>query len=304
MRLSWVVCGALSACSIARVALAGDAETAEALFQSGREAMARGDLAAACPRLAESQRLDPAAGTLLNLAECEERAGKVASALLHFQEAHDELPPGDYRIPFSAERIAELTPRVPRLVLKVRGPLSPKVTVVRDGTTLEAASFDLPLPVDPGAHSCVLRWPGHQDATAEVTVREGETKILDLAPGAVFPSGGPAKDRGSPQRRWGWGLGAGGLGALLAGGIFGITSKVTYDNAKNGCPDGNLMACPTGVSGSQSAYTQAEISDVAFVAGGALVAAGIVLYLTAPKGMTVAPAVGAREAGLTILGGF
>ena len=48
-----------------------DAQTAEALFQSAKEAMARGDVPVACARFAESVRLDPAVGGLLNLADCE-----------------------------------------------------------------------------------------------------------------------------------------------------------------------------------------------------------------------------------------
>jgi hypothetical protein len=51
------------------------------------------------------------------------------------------------------------------------------------------------------------------------------------------------------------------------------------------------------------------VSEVAFIAGGALLAAGGVLFLTGPKesaatGIQVAPAVGPRSAGLVVAGGF
>jgi hypothetical protein len=52
------------------------------------------------------------------------------------------------------------------------------------------------------------------------------------------------------------------------------------------------------------------VSEIAFIAGGALLATGGVLFLTGPKeshtatGIQVAPSVGPRSAGLVVAGGF
>src|SRR5512136_2811036 len=75
-----------------------DPAAAEVLFREGRKLVAANDFAAACPKFAESQRLDPAVGTLLNWAACEEHVGKLASAWQRWKEALDALPPGDDRI--------------------------------------------------------------------------------------------------------------------------------------------------------------------------------------------------------------
>jgi hypothetical protein len=287
-----------------------DAQTAEALFQSGKEAMARGDLANACARFAESVRLDPAAGGFLNLADCEERAGKLASALVHFQAARDRLRSDDYRLPFTVERIAQLGPRVPHLTVLSNTPVD-GATILRDETPLGAASLGVALPVDPGVHLIVLRAPGRAQSRREVTLREGEAETVDLVPGPAIatPRGASpaaaseeAAPRGGTQRTIAVTLGGAGLALVAAGAVLGVVSKSTYDSARSHCPAGANSCTAEGVSGGESAYSQASAATVAFVAGGALVTAGVTLYLTAPRAVTLAPAVGSGHAGLDLVG--
>src|SRR4029078_12457123 len=82
---------ALSLCSsqlVARTSRAeGDAAAAQALFDQARQLVSEVKCSEACPKFEESQRLDPGSGTLLNLADCYERQGKLATAWTKFLEA-------------------------------------------------------------------------------------------------------------------------------------------------------------------------------------------------------------------------
>jgi hypothetical protein len=293
-----------------------DSKAADVLFENARAAMNRGDLATACPQFAESQRLDPAPGTLLNLGECEARAGKVASALAHFRDARAQLPAGDYRIAFAEARMAGLVKRIPQLTLKLTGATASASHVQCDGADVPAASLGTPQPADPGTHVCVVRAPGRADARADVTLREGEAKTLELSPGPAASSGDEPSASSSPgsaagssdapigngQRTAGLLVGGAGLAAVAVGSVFGFLSKSTYNDAQSHCPNGNNSCDPQGVQGGNTAYNQALISDVALIGGAVLLAGGAVLYFTAPSGsrVGVTPAVGAHSAGLTL----
>ena len=83
MRMVRIFCCAATvglASLVSRPAAAGNAAAAEALFNQAHAAMSAHDYDTACQRFAESNRLDPAVGTLLNLGVCEAARGRVATA--------------------------------------------------------------------------------------------------------------------------------------------------------------------------------------------------------------------------------
>ena len=90
-RLAWVAiaAGVAGVAAAPRIALADETpvQRAERLFGEGKSALEAGHYAEACPKLAESQSLDPAAGTLLALGLCHEGEGKTATAWRELRQA-------------------------------------------------------------------------------------------------------------------------------------------------------------------------------------------------------------------------
>src|SRR5690606_34052060 len=117
----------------------GNAAAAEALFDQARSAMEHEEYEEACTKFRESNRLDPAAGTLLNLGNCEELRGNLATAWELFRAVEAQLPPGDDCIPEARDRAAKLKPRLPRLPIDAGNPPPDGMEVKRDGVVLGSA---------------------------------------------------------------------------------------------------------------------------------------------------------------------
>ncbi|HEX8791430.1 MAG TPA: hypothetical protein VF765_10810 [Polyangiaceae bacterium] len=293
------------------VARAQSAEAQE-LFDEGRRALAAGDYAKACAKLEASERIERAVGTLLSLAECEEALGQLASERLHLQEAatwaeatHDPLNRG----PLARKRFAEIDRRVPRLTLQ-RAPDAPADTrVSRDGVDLGAAAFDAELPMDSGSHAIVASAPGRASASYDVTLREGERRVLVVGPSGAgqSPMERPSEPLGLPRRTWAYVLGGVGVAGIALGTVFGVSTLSKWSAAQrdcgSGCPDGSPAR-----SEASEASTDAIVSTVAFVAAGAALAAGAYFYFTsrpaspASGTVRVAPWI-AQSAGGASLGG-
>jgi hypothetical protein len=260
--------------STAALADVANPAAAESQFQRGRASADAGDYPRACAAFGESQRLDPAPGTLLNLADCEEHLGRVASAEAHFLAVEGALPATDERRSVAHDRAAALAPRVPWLLIALSPGTPGDARVFRDDTEIDAATFLAPWPLDPGPHVVLVVAPGREARIAKVVAVEGETIHLVVSPGPLV-----TRELASPPRDHTatWIVGGAGIVSLGVGAYFGGRALAERSASDAGCPAGACTSA-TSLATYQSALGDARASDVALgIGAAALVVAGCLL---------------------------
>ncbi|MGK3962334.1 hypothetical protein WMF38_55665 [Sorangium sp. So ce118] len=310
-----------------------DKALAEGLFQDGKKLMDEGKLQEACPKLAESQRVDPTVGTLLNLAVCHEKEGKTASAWAEFKEASALAASAGQqdRAQFAAKRGSELEARLTRLVLEVAQP-APGMAITLNGKDLSAtAATGSGIPVDPGTATVEARAPGKQPWSQQVTLDPGPSTArvtipplagvaAPAAPSAAPPApprpapparpNAPAPEgAGSPMRALGFVAGGVGLAGIGVGAVFGVLTMQKAGDVEEGC-SGNFRCSRADVEANESARTTAMVSNIAVGAGLLCLGAGVAMVLLSPspekavagERVWVAPSV-ASDGGRMVLGG-
>jgi len=303
-----------------------DAAAAETLFREARELMKAGKYADACPKLRASQDLDPGVGTLLNLGECYEKAGLLASAWASFVEAEGEAQKaGDTkRSALAHARAEKLASKLPRLTIQVPESSRVEGLVVKRGDVVVAeSSWGSAIPVDPGSVTVSASAPGRATWKKSVEVGAGgETIVVPaLEPGtpASEPEGPVTapdvqvtrdtapKTHSSTQKTLGLvavGLGVVGVGV---GSYFGLRARSKWDDAKAHCTRATSGCDPTGMDLGDQAGSAADVSTIALAAGGVLVAGGLVLWLTAPSASPERAArlgIGMSPAGVSVRGTY
>lgn len=290
---------------------------AEALFNEGRAALVAGDYERACPKLRESDRIEPQPGTKLNLARCEEQRGKLATAWGLYRAVLDEVRPEDARAPEARDRLAALSTRVPKLVLELE-PGAPDTTRVRvGGVEVAAAGFGVPLPVDPGTVLLQIAAEGRQPRQLEIVITEGATQTVRVSPGPAIeaplpgpapsptPAPGPATtgegSGSSSLKTAGWAVGGVGVLVLLAGvgtGIAGLERKGAGDDD---CDADRQVCTPGGADAHDTARALLTATTALWVAGGVLTATGIVLLIAAPSDDSAQAAVALTPTGASLV---
>lgn len=273
---------------VPRLGLAQQRAAAELLFEEGRQAMTAGDYEEACAKFEESNRLDRAPGTTLNLANCEERRGRVASAWERYRGAIELLAEGDRRRTFAQEKVDALEPRVPRLRIELADDAPAGTVVKRNGEPL-TGSFGLSLPLDPGKYTISVQAPGYQAADYRIALKEGEEKSFTVAPGDAVPEseGGEGtpniimREDGSTERTLAYVFGGLGLASVVGGGVFGL---LAYSNKKTIAEDCPTRFCFTeeGPQAAREGTRNALLANVLVSAGVASLGVGAYFLFTAP----------------------
>ena len=201
-----------------------------------------------------------------------------------------------------AQRLTEIDRVTPSLIFEAgdgAGAALVAVSVTLDGRRVADKLDGAPIQVDPGEHHVVFETDGVPSVEKTVVVHEGDRGVhvhvvLAQAVTPVAPTAPPSAEV-FPQRTVAIATGGAGVVGLVLGSVLGLTSKSKYDHALQTECGNNPNACsPQGIQDGQSAHGQATASTVAFVAGGALLGAGAVLWFTAPKaGVSVGTTVGA-----------
>lgn len=332
---SWLLAVTLSFSALApQVAFADepspqDIAQARQLGMQAQQAYEAGNYQEADKLFTAACKLYSVAPTLtLGLARTHAKLGKFVAA----QEGYNKIirewsthpsPPPAFKDALESARneVGAVSAHVASVVITVEGPENPQVTI--DGEKVPAATLGLKRPVDPGQHVVKVVADKWKPAESSFTVADAGSAEVKLkpekapdAPAAVAgaPANDPSKIEPPPPAAQGGSsnktlaivaLGVGGAG-LAVGAITGVIALGKHGDLNDKCPGGT---CPASAQSDVDGYkSMGTISTIGFIVGGVGVAAGAVLWFTAPKSTgeakssnyaTINPYVGVGSAGVT-----
>jgi tetratricopeptide (TPR) repeat protein len=302
-----------------------DPAAAQALFDEARTLMKSKRFEEACPKLTESQRLDPGIGTEFRLADCYEQQGKIASAWAGFLDVASVAAASGQadREKAARARAAHLESRLPKLTIVVPpANRAPGLEIKRDGAAIGEAQWGSAVPVDPGDYQIVVGAPGKREFTGQVSVREGApatfnvpllesvpaseaaTPVPVIAPvAAAIPPAAPAPTTPEPKDTPSTGssgpgvlvitVGAVGIVGVALGTTFGLMASSKYDESKKHCRDSNENLCDQqGIDLRDKAFTFGNVATASFIVGGVALASAATLWIVNSGSESSAPHAG------------
>lgn len=310
---------------------AGERVLAETLFREGRALLEDDKVPEACAKLAESNRLEPRLGTLLNLAICHEREGKTASAWAEYTDAATQAYQVGHaaRERFATSKARELEGSLSQIIVSIEAPLD-GLELRLDGQILGRPVWGMPLPVDPGQHRLVASARSYRSWAFDFSIAPGaEKRVLpipalepepitepDSAPITTATPASPAPPPSVPPPATPTPstahriatfttLGAG-AALVVTGSVFGVRAFSKHASANEEC---DATTCTSaGLQLDAEARTAATVSTAAFALGLTGVGVGVYLLLTgqtpAATQTSALPLLSPNLAGAALRGSF
>jgi hypothetical protein len=262
--------------------------------------MNAGQVAEACGKFGESQRIDPKPGTLLNLALCHEKEGRTATAWAEFTQAavQARYARQEERMSFALRHAASLEPQLSRIVVTWDEPEMGQ-SIRLDGAELGSGTVGTKLPIDPGDHTIESMAPGKRTWQGTLHVEQGPAeqqlhipKLIDETESATRVDPSPLPPPAAPNpiptpvpvaprpesdrpRTAAWIVSGVGLAAMATGTFFGLRAFSLKHEAQGAC-DGS--ACSHyGLELYDDVDRAATASTVAFSLG--ILTTGVGIYM-------------------------
>ena len=296
-------------------------QRADKLFEDGRKYLANGEYSLACTAFEESQAVEPAIGTQLNIALCYEKWGKLAAAYTGYLDAERQAREvKDKRSTVARKQADALEPKLARLRVTLPDGIDRYAIYLLDAKEIDAAKLAGELVLDPGPHVIEVRVAGTPPTQNTITLQAGQRAKLELAqpaapakqPAPVVeakpapPQPAPTTTRSKPQLYGGIGLVSAGVVTMGIATAIALDARSDYNAAKERCPDG-LCASLADFEATNDARDRARTMTWVFVGGAAVATVGTILILTSKRStprerISVTPTISGTSAGIAIGG--
>lgn len=283
-----------------------DIAKADKLFAEGL-ALRDSNVEQSCAKFAESLSYNPQAiGTLLNVALCDEKLGRIASAVAKFSEARDRAKEQqlDDHLKAAEEHIAALTPELPYLTITFTTPPIADTKILIDDQVVPLAKVER-FAVDPGERVIVVSAPGRLPFQTKIVIAKREEKQVEV------PALAKSVTVRSSRRTIGIITTASGAAAIATGVVIGLVAKGRYDDALGTCDQSvDPPRCPPeSQTKTENARTLGNVGTVVGAVGVVAAGVGLYLWLGAPKSseqrqVSIVPHVNGDGAGLAAIGRF
>ncbi|MDB4998611.1 MAG: hypothetical protein JWM74_6043 [Myxococcaceae bacterium] len=174
-------------------------QAAAELTLRAQELMARGSYAEASEKLVASKAIRATAQTVLLLAQCYERMGRLVAAVAEYRAAGSAARSEGqtHRAVAGDEGVIRLTPRLAHVTIAAPEIAIPGLEVRRDGELLADKDFGVATLMDPGSHELVATAPERKPWSLVVQIAAGESPTFRVPP--LDPEDEPEVQAGPPK---------------------------------------------------------------------------------------------------------